>query len=167
MPLGIELESSTEVEYEEPSSEDKNSNVDENNGPANNNPPFDNGYDIDYIGVDHFTPYTRRDVYRLKGWRAFVLGRCNFAGFLVPEPPISEMPNLVLRAINCVNWQLTVLSGSGECIIEMLSAAFTGYSITTARERKEFLWLFGVRATSDFRAGLRNLAARGGFLELE
>ena len=69
--------------------------------------------------------------------------------------------------MNGVNWQRSVLSGSGECIVEMLLAAITGYSITTARERREFLRLFGVWANSEFRAGLRDLAARGGILKLE
>ena len=58
-PLGIGLESSSENEYEEPSSEEENKVVD-NNGPVNNNPPIDYGYDDDYIGDDHFTLYTRR-----------------------------------------------------------------------------------------------------------
>ena len=73
----------------------------------------------------------------------------------------------MLLAINGVNWQRSVLSGSGEAIIEMLSAAVTGFSITTPRERREFFRLFGVWANSEFRAGLRNLAARRGLLELE
>ena len=88
-------------------------------------------------------------------------------GFLIPEPPIPERLVLVLRAMTGANWQKAVLSGSGECIIEMLSAAITGYSITTARERREFLRLFGVWANSEFRAGRRDLAARGGFLDLD
>ena len=75
--------------------------------------------------------------------------------------------NLVLRAINGVIWQRSVLSGSGECIIEMVSAAITGYSITTARERREFLRQFGVWANAEFWAGLRDLVVRGGFLGLE
>ena len=73
----------------------------------------------------------------------------------------------MLRAISGVNWQEAVLSDSGVCIIEQLSAAITGFSITTARERREFLRLFGVWAILEFRAGLRDLAALGGFLELE
>ena len=106
-------------------------------------------------------------MYLLKGWRAFVLERRNCASFLIPEPPIPERPNLVPRANNGVNWQRSVISCSGECKNEMFSAAITGYSITTPRERREFLQLFGVWANSEFRAGLRNLAARGGFLEFE
>ena len=168
IPLGIGLESSSEDEYEEPSSEEEDNNVDENNGPVNNNhPPVDYGYDDDYIGDDQFTLYTRRDAYALKGWRAYVLERRSCRGFLVPSPPIPERLNLVLRAINGANWQRSVLSGSGECIIEMLSAAITGFSLTVPRERREFLRLFGVWANSEFRAGLRDLAARGGFLEIE
>ena len=163
-PHGIGLESSSEDEYEEPSSEEE----DNNNGPVNNNhPPVDYGYDDDYIGDDQFTLYTRRDVYALKGWRTYVLERRSCRGFLVPSPPIPERLNLVLRAINGANWQRSVLSGSGECIIEMLSAAITGFSLTVPRERREFLRLFGVWANSEFRAGLRDQAARGGFLELE
>ena len=85
----------------------------------------------------------------------------------VPEPPIPERLVLVLRAMSGSNWQKAVLSGSGECIIEIISAATTGYSITTPRERREFLRLFGVWANSEFRAGLRDLAARGGCLDLD
>ena len=168
-PLGIELESSSEDEYEEPSSEkaDVNNNDDDDNGPVNQAAPIDYGFDDDYVGDDQFTLYTRRDVYLLKGWRAYVLERRSCPGFLVPEPLIPERLNLVLRAISGVNWQKAVLSSSGECIIEQLSAAITGFSITTARERREFLRLLGVWANSELRAGLRDLGARGCFLELE
>ena len=172
IPLGIGLES--DDEYEEPSSEedDNVNNVDsdsDNNGPANQAAPapVDYGYDEDYIGDEQFTLYTRRDIYALKGWRAYVLERRSCRGFLVPSPPIPERLNLVLRAVNGVNWQKSILSGSGEAIIEMLNAAITGFSLTVPRERREFLRLFGVWANSEFRAGLRDLAARGGFLELE
>ena len=72
----------------------------------------------------------------------------------------------MLRAVNGVNWQKSILSGSGEAINEMLNAAITGFSQTVPSERREFLRLFGVWANSEFRAGLRDLAARGGFLEL-
>ena len=171
IPLGIGLESSSEYEYEEPSSEEEEVNNvindDDGNGPVNQAAQVDYGFDEDYIGDDQFTLYSRRDVYLLKGWRAYVLERRSCRGFLVPEPPIPERLILVLRAMSGSNWQKAVLSGSGECIIELLSAAITGYSITTARERREFLRLFGVWANSEFRAGLRELAARGGFLDLE
>ena len=92
--LGIGLESSSEDEYEETSSEEDNKN-----GPVNieqsaeQNEPVDYGYDEVYIGDTNFTLYTRRDVYLLKGWRAFVLERRNCAGFLTPEPPIPERLN--------------------------------------------------------------------------
>ena len=170
IPLGIGFES--EDEYEEPSSEEDDdvNNVDnenEDNGPVNQAAPIDYGFDEDYIGDDQFTLYTRRDIYALMGWRAYVLEWRSCRGFLVPAPPIPERLNLVLREVNGVNWQRSVLSGSGECIIEMLSAAITGFSLTVPRERREFLRLFGVWANSEFRAGLRDLAARGGFLELK
>ena len=167
IPRGIGLESSSEDEYEEPSSEEENNNVDENNGPVNNNPPVDYGHDDDYIGDDQFTLYIRRDIYALKGWRAYVLERRSCRGFLVPTPPIPERLNLLLRAVNGVNWQKSILSGSGEAIIETLNAAITGFSLTVPRERREFLRLFGVWVNTEIRAGLRDLAARGGFLELE
>ena len=127
---------------------------------------MDHGYDDDYIGDDQFTLYTCRDIYAIKGWRTYVLERRSFRGFLVPAPPIPERLNLVLRAVNGVNWQKSILSGSGEAIIEMLNAAITGFSLTVPRERREFLRLFGVWANSEFRAGIRDLAARCGFLEL-
>ena len=170
IPLGIGLDSSSEEEYEEPSSEEenvKNVDYDDGNGPVNQAAQVDYGFDEDYIGDDQFTLYSRRDIYLLKGWRAYVLERRSCRGFLVPEPPIPGRLVLVLRAMSGSNWQKAVLSGSGECIIEMLSAAITGYSITTARERREFLRLFGVWANSEFRAGLRDLAARSGFLDLD
>ena len=91
--------------------------------------------------------------------------RRSCAGFLMPEPPIPERLILVLRAISGLNRQKAVLSGSGECIIQQLSAAVTGFSLTVPRERREYLRLFGVSANSEFRAGFRDLAARGGFLE--
>ena len=166
IPLGIGLES--EDEYEEPSSEEEGVNNDDGgNGPVNQAAQVNYGFDEDYIGDDQFILYSRRDVYLLKGWRAYVLERRSCSGFLVPEPPIPERLILVLRAMSGLNWQKAVLSGSGECIIEMLSAAITGYSTTTARERREFLRLFGVWANSEFRAGLRDVAARGGFLDLD
>ena len=168
IPFGIGLESSSEDEYEEPSSEEENNDVAINDEqPAEQNGAVDYGFIEDYIGDSQFTLYTRRDLYLIKDWRAYVLERRNCAGFLVPEPPTPERLSLFLRAINDANWQRSVLSGSGECIIEMLSAAVTGFSITVPRERREFLWLFGVWANSEFRVGLRDLAARGGFLELE
>ena len=170
IPLGIGLESSSEDEYEEPSSEEENVNNvdnDDGNGPVNQAAQVDYGFDEDFIGDNHFTLYSRRDIYLLKGWRAYVLERRSCRGFLVPEPPIREHLVLVLRAMSGSNWQKAVLSVSGECIIEMLSTAITGYSITTAHERREFLRLFGVWANSEFRAGLRDLAARGGFLDLD
>ena len=144
--LGIGLESSSEDEYEEPSSEEENVNNvnDDGNGPGNQAAQVDYGFDEDFIGDSQFTLYSRRDIYLLKGWRAYVLERRSCRGFLIPEPPIPERLVLVLRAMSGANWQKAVLSGSGECIIEMLSAAITGYSITTARERREFLRLFGV-----------------------
>ena len=169
IPLGIGLES--DDDYEEPSSEEEeNVNSDsDDNGPVNQAAaaPVDYSYEDDYIGDEQFTLYTRRDIYALKGWRAYVWERRNCLGFLVPSPPIPERLNLVLRAVNGVNWQKSILSGSGEAIIEMLNAAITGFSLTVPRERREFLRLFGVWANSEFRAGLRDLAARGGFLELE
>ena len=168
IPLGIGLES--EDEYEEPSSEEEeNDNSDDNEGPAGQAAPapVDYGYDDDYIGDEQFTLYSRRDIYALKGWRTYVLERRSCRGFLVPSPPIPERLNLVLRAMNGANWQKSILSGSGEVIIEMLNAAITGFSLTVPRERREFLRLFGVWANSEFRAGLRDLAARGGFLDLD
>ena len=172
IPLGIGLES--DDEYEEPSSEEEenvnNVNSDsDDNGPVNQAVPApgDYGYDEDYIGDEQFTLYTRRDLYALKGWRAYVLERRSCRGFLIPSPPIPERLNLVLRAVNGVNWQKSILSGSGEAIIEMLNAAITGFALTVPRERRKFPRLFGVWANSEFRAGLRDLAARGGFLELE
>ena len=168
IPLGIGLESSSGDEFDEPSSEEENIDVAiKNEQPAEQNGAVGYGFDEDYIGDSQFTLYTRRDLYLLKGWRAYVLERRNCAGFLIPEPPIPERLNLFLRAIKGANWQWSVLSGSGECIIEMLSAAVTGFSITVPRERREFLRLLGVWANNEFRAGLRDLAARGGLLELE
>ena len=172
IPLGIGLES--DDEFEEPSSEEEEdvnnvNNDSDDNGPVNQAAPapVDYGYDDDYIGDEQFTLYSRRDIYALKGWRAYVLERRSCRGFLIPSPPIPERLNLVLRAVNGVNWQKSVLSGSGEAIIEMLNAAITGFALTVPRERREFLRLFGVWANNEFRAGLRDLAARGGFLELE
>ena len=169
IPLGIGLES--DDEFEEPSSEEEeNVNSDsDDNGPVNQAAPapVDYGYDDDYIGDEQFTLYSRRDIYALKGWRAYVLERRSCRGFLIPSLPIPERLNLVLRAVNGVNWQKSVLCGSGEAIIEMLNAAITGFALTVPRERREFLRLFGVWANNEFRAGLRDLAARGGFLELE
>ena len=170
IPLGIGLESSSEYEYEEPSSEEENVNNvnnDDGNGPVNQAAQVDYGFDEDFIGDSQFTLYSRRDIYLLKGWRAYLLERLSCRGFLIPEPPIPERLVLVLRAMSGSNWQKAVLSGSGECIIEMLSAAITGYSITTARERREFLRLLGVWANSEFRVGLRDLAARCVFLDLD
>ena len=143
IPLGFGLEDSSKDEYEEPSSgeeeETKISDDDDDDGPANQAAPIDYGFDDDYFRDDQFTLYTRRDVYLLKCWRAYVLERRRCAGFLVPEPPIPERLNLVLRPISGLNWQKAVLSGSGECIIEQLSAAVTGFSLTVPRERREFL----------------------------
>ena len=168
--MGIGLEDSSEDEYEEPSSEANNNSENDDNGVANQAAPapVDYGFDEDYIGDSHFTLYSRRDIcYALKCWRAFVLERRHCAGFLILEPPIPERLNLVLRAINGLNWQQSILSGSGEAIIEMLSAAITGFSVTTPRERREFLRFIGVWPNAEFRAGLRDLAARGGFLDLD
>ena len=172
IPLGVGLES--DDEFEEPSSEEEenvnNVNSDsDDNGPVNQAAPapVDYGYDDDYIGDEQFTLYSRRDIYALNGWRAYVLEWRSSRGFLIPSPPIPERLNLVLRAVNGVNWQKYILSGSGEAVIEMLNAAITGFALTVPRERREFLRLFGVWANSEFRAGLRDLAARGGFLELE
>ena len=167
IPLGIGLESSSEDEYEEPSSEEENVDNDNNNGPADEEPPIDYGFEEDFIGDSNFTLYSRHDVNMLRGWKAFVLDRRNCRGFLVPEPPIPERLNLVLRAISGINWQRAVLSGSGEVIIEQLSAAITGFSLNSPRERREFLRLFGVWANAEFRAGFRDLACRGGFLDLD
>ena len=126
------LESSSEDEYLEPSSEEENNKVHHKVVP-----PVDYGYDDDYIGDANFTLYTRREVHLLKGWRAFVLERRSCGGFLVPEPPIPERRKLVFRAINGVNWHRAVLVGSGEAMIEMLSAAVTGLSITSPKKRQE------------------------------
>ena len=165
IPLGIGLES--DDEFEEPSSEEEeNVNSDsDDNGPVNQAAPtpVDYGYDDDYIGDEQFTLYSRRDIYALKGWRTYVLERRSCRGFLIPSPPIPERLNLVLRAVNGVNWQKSILSGSGEAIIEMLNAAITGFALTVPRERREFLRLFGVWANNEFRAGLRDLAARVAF----
>ena len=87
IPLKINLESSTEDEYEEPSSEEENENVAANNdddGPVNDIAQVDYGFDSDCIGDSNFTLFSRRDVYLLRGWRAFVLERRNCAGFSVP-----------------------------------------------------------------------------------
>ena len=127
----------------------------------------DYGHDDDYIGDDHFTQYTRRDVYSLQRWRAFFRERRSCAGFLVPDRPIPEKLNLVLRGFCGVNWQRAVLSASVEVIVVKLSAGITGFSLTAPRERREFLRLFGVWANAKFRAGLRDLALRCGFLDLD
>ena len=170
IPLGIGLEDSSENEYEEPSSEEEevnNNSDDDDNGPANEAAPIDYGFDDEYIRDDQFTLYTRRDVYLLKSWRAYGWERRSCAGFLVSEPPIPERLILVLLAISGLNWQKAVLSGPGECIIEQLSAAVTGFSLIVPRERREFLRLFGVWANSEFWAGFLDLAARSGFLDLD
>ena len=166
---GNGLESSSEDEYEEPSSGEESVNNDGDNidGPINEEPPVDYGFEDDFIGDSHFTLYSRRDVNLLRGWRPFVLDRRNCAGFLVAEPSIPERLNLVLRALSRVIWQRALLSGSREVIIEQMSAAITGFSITTSRQRRVFLRLFGVWANAEFRVGFRNLACRGGFLDLD
>ena len=167
IPLGIGLEDSSEDEYEEPSSEEEVNNNEDDDDEHEQPAAVDYGYDEDFIGDSNFTLYSRHDVNMLRGWRAFVLDRRNCRGFLVPEPPIPERLNLVLRAISGINWQRAVLSGSGEVIIEQLSAAITGFSLTSPRERREFLRLFGIWANAEFRAGFRDLAGRGGFLDLD
>ena len=131
--------------YEESSLEEDNDNVPVDNGPpVDENPPVDFGYDDDYIGDSNFTLYTRRDVYLLKAWRVFLLELGECAGFLVSEPPIAERLNLMLRAMNRVNWQRAISKGSGEAIIESLPAAITGFSMAAPQERWEFLGLFAV-----------------------
>ena len=150
-PLGFGLESSSEDMYEEPSSEEEKENaVVNDDAPVNDNAPVVYGFDDDITGDSNFTLYSRRDIYLSKEWRDFVLEWRNCADFLVPEPPVPERLNLVLRAINGVNWQRTILSGSGEIIIESLSAVINVFSITTHRERWEFLRLFGVWANAEF-----------------
>ena len=94
IPLRIGLEPSSEDEYEEPFAEEEN-----NAGPQNP----DYGYDDDFVGDDHFTLYTRRDVYSLQEWKAFVRERKSCAGFSVPDLPIRERLNLVLRTLHGVN----------------------------------------------------------------
>ena len=126
------LESSSEDEYEEPSSEEESENVavkNDDDGPVNDNAQVDFGFDDDFIGDSTFTLYSRRDIYLLKGWRAFVLERRNCAGFFVPDPPNAKKLNLLLRAISGAIWQRAVLSGSGEVIIEQLTATITGFSL--------------------------------------
>ena len=86
--LRIELESSSEGDYEEPSSEEIN-NVHDNNGPVNNNPPIDYGYDDDFIGDNNYTLYTRRDVYALRA-----IGPLCCSGEIVPG---SLYPSLLSR----------------------------------------------------------------------
>ena len=168
IPFGIGLEDSSEDEYEEPSSEEEEVNNNESDDDDNEQPAaVDYGYEEDFIGDSNFTLYSRQDVNMLRGWRTFLPDRRNCRGFLVPEPPIPERLNLVLRAISGINWQRAVLSGSGEVIIEQLSAAITGFSLTSPRERREFLRLFGIWANAEFRAGFRDLAGRGGFLDLD
>ena len=106
IPLGIGLESSSEYEYEKPSSEHENVNNKENddgNGPVNQAAQVDYGFDEDYIGDNQFALYSRRDIYFLRGWRAYVLERRSCRGFLVPEPPIPERLVLVLRAVSGSN----------------------------------------------------------------
>ena len=169
IPLGFGLESSSEDEYEELSSEQENVNNDDNNkdGPVNEEPPVDYGFEEDFIGDSNFILYSRQDVNLLTGWRAFVMDRQNCAGFLIPEPHIPVRLNLVLRAISGVNLHRAILSGSEEVIIEQLSAAITGFCITSPRERRELLRLFGVWANAKFQAGFRDLACWGGFLNLD
>ena len=93
--------------------------------------------------------------------------RRSCAGFLVPDPPIPEKLNLVLKALCGVNWQQAVLSASGEVIVFQLLSAIPGFCLLLPRERLEFLWLFGVWANAEFRDGFRDLAVRGGFLDLD
>ena len=66
-----------------------------------------------------------------------------------------------------MNWQRAKINCSGEAITETLSAGIAGLAMAAPREQREFLRLFGVWANNGLRAGLLNLAARGGFLELE
>ena len=73
IPLGIGLESSSEDEYEEPSSKEKNNNVDESNGPVINNLSIDYGFEEDFFGDSNSSLYSRPDINMLRGWRAFVL----------------------------------------------------------------------------------------------
>ena len=69
VPLRIGLESSSQDEFEEATSEEENDDVAINNEqPAEQNEAVDYGFDEDYIGDTHFTLYSRRDVYLLKGW---------------------------------------------------------------------------------------------------
>ena len=141
--LGIALESSSEDEYEERLSGEENVNNDDDNndGPVNKEPPVDYGFEDDFIGDSHFTLYSRRHVNLLKGWRAILVERRKCAGFLVPEPRIPERINLVLRAISGVS--LLLEKGGSSC------------------------GSFGAWANSEIREGLRDLAARGGFLDLD
>ena len=155
IPLGIGLESSSEDEYEEPSS-DVEIVAANGNGPVNIDPPIDYEYDDDFIGDSHSTLYSRRDLFLLKGWRAFVLEWRNYAGFLVPELPIPEKLILYLGAVNGVKWQRSVSCGSGEVIIEMLSAATTGFSVTTPRQKRGVLaalWRLGQSGVAGWSKG--------------
>ena len=127
--LGIGLESSSEDEYEEPSSQEENVNndVDNNDGPVNEEPPVYYGFEEVFFGDSNFILFSRQNVKLLRGWWAFV-------SFLIPEPHIPERSKLVLPAISGVNWQRAVLSGSGEVIMEQLSSAITGFCRTSPCE---------------------------------
>ena len=136
IPLGIGLEDSSEDEHEQPSSEEENVNndYDDYDDPVNAEPPVDYGFEEDFIGDSNFTLCSRQDFNMLRGRRASVTDWRICAGFSVPEPPIPERLNLLLRAITGINRQQAVLSASGEVIIEQLSAAITGFSITSPRK---------------------------------
>ena len=129
------MESWSEDEYDEPSSEEEGENAAvKNDGLVNDNAPVDYGFDDEFIGDSNFTRYSCRGIYILKKCKAFVLERRICVGFLVPELPIPERLNFVLSAVNVVSWQRAVLSGSGEVIIDKLPAVSTGFSFTTPRD---------------------------------
>ena len=116
-----------------------------------------------------FLPYILAGIYIffLQGWREFVGERRSCAGFLVTDPPIPENINLVLRTLYGVNWQRAVFCAPVDVILFKVSSALTGFSLAVLLERREFLRFFNVWAAAEIRAGLRDLAARGGILDLD
>ena len=126
--LGIVMESSSEVEYEGPLSvEDITLLI----GIA----VVDFGFADDYIGDLEFNLYNRRDIFLLKGWRAFLQELQVCAGLLVPGPSVPKRLILVLQVVSGVNWQQFLLSVSWELVTEILTEAITGFSMVAPCKR--------------------------------
>ena len=108
--------------------------------------------------------HTQDDVVELEQWTLDARAARRDPAARIEEPEVSPTLKIFLRYVYGTQWEVKLISESGEVLIEQLKAFLAGYNQLTSFNRRQWLRLFPAWTAQERRDQLRALADAGGFL---